>query len=130
MSNRLLAVDNLGFRVLRKLVGGGTDLVVYQATVKFNVRVAGTINSGSPGRCHLEFSVDTSDCVLTSLNASAVNETNSCGYVTFQYVNDNGTVVEVTIIIDDFLLESGRPSGKYNVFLNGYCAGTDLPPLA
>lgn len=129
MSNRILKVSDLGFRVLRKLDTGGTDLVVYQATSSFNIRVAGTINAGAPGFCHLEFTVEKADCVITGLDSSVVNTSNSCGYVSFVYTNDYGSDVEVTVIIEDFVLESGRPADKYNLYLNGQCARTDLPPL-
>lgn len=133
MANQLLTTYGLGFRLIRKLsTGASSDLVVYDnnSATSQNIRVYGVVDAETTGKVHIEFTVNSSDCVITTLDASAVNQVNSCGMMYFFYKNTLGQRKRISIIMDDFVVESGRPSGKYNIFLNGTSQAQDLPPLS
>lgn len=127
LTNQILQVIDLSFRVLRKTKAGTYDLVVFTGTGTINIRVAGVIDINTIGFAHLEFSVDGSDCVVSTLNDTALNINNSCGYICFKYKDREAIFQTIYVAITDFLQESS--GGKYYFYVNGNTSAQKLPDL-
>lgn len=127
LTNQILQVLDLSFRVLRKTKAGTYDLVVFTGTGTINIRVAGIIDINTVGFCHLEFNVASADCVVTTLNDTALNINNSCGYICFKYKDREAVFQTVYVAITDFLQESSN--NNYNFYVNGNSSAQKLPDL-
>lgn len=127
MADQILKVYNLGFRFLRRTKSGTTDFVVYQNTTNLNIRAYGVVDPATTGYCHLEFRVSASDCVITTLNDTALNPSQGCGFVKFSVVDNNGYRSEVSVVVTDFVQESASPDYKF--WLNGWSGAQKLVPL-